>query len=78
MGNRIFYGNYVDGYDVDTTIDYDVELISQEIGFNSVPESESTGAAYTIDTFTSVTDAKLDMDLVKYKSKRGRFFIYRP
>jgi hypothetical protein len=71
MGNRIFYGNYVDGYDVDTTIDYGVELISQEIGFNSVPESESTGAAYTIDTFTSVTDAKLDMDLSNINLKEG-------
>jgi hypothetical protein len=71
IGNRIMYGNYVDGYDIDTVIDYDVELISQEIGFNSVPESESTGAAYTVDTFTSVTDAKLDMDLSNIELKEG-------
>ena len=33
MGNRIFYGNYVDGYDIDTTIDYTLNKVSEDIGF---------------------------------------------
>ena len=32
MGNRLIYGNYVDGYDIDTNIDYDVVGFSEEIG----------------------------------------------
>ena len=37
MGNRIFYGNYVDGYDIDTTIDYTLTKVSEDIGFRSIP-----------------------------------------
>ncbi len=70
MGNRIIYGNYVDGYDIDTTIDYDVELVSQDIGFNEITETESDGV-YTIDSFTTITDSKLDMDLSGVKLKEG-------
>jgi hypothetical protein len=32
MGNRLIYGNYVDGYDIDTNIDYEVVGFSEEIG----------------------------------------------
>jgi len=32
MGNRLMYGNYVDGYDIDTNIDYVVVGFSEEIG----------------------------------------------
>jgi hypothetical protein len=32
MGNRLMYGNYVDGYDIDTNIDYEVVGFSEEIG----------------------------------------------
>ncbi len=71
IGNRIIYGNYTDGYDINTTIDYDIELVSQEIGFNSVPESESQGVSYTIDSSTSITDSKLDMDLSNIDLKEG-------
>jgi len=71
MGNRIIYGNYVDGYDIDTVVDYEVELVSQEVGFNSVSESESDGVAYTIDSSTTITDAKLDMDLSDIELKEG-------
>jgi len=71
MGNRIIYGNYTDGYDIDTAIDYDVELVSQEIGFNAVTETESQGVSYTIDSSTSIADSKLDMDLSNIDLKEG-------
>jgi hypothetical protein len=32
MGNRLIYGNYVDGYDIDTNIDYEIVGFSEEIG----------------------------------------------
>jgi hypothetical protein len=70
MGNRIVYGNYVDGYDIDTVIDYDVELVSQEVGFNEVTETKSDGT-YTIDSSTTITDSKLDMDLSGIEFKQG-------
>ena len=41
MGNRIVYGNYIDGYDIDTVIDYDTELISEFAGTGTIPVTES-------------------------------------
>ncbi|MGA1702534.1 MAG: hypothetical protein ACO372_03005, partial [Methylophilaceae bacterium] len=63
IGNRIMYGNYVDGYDVDTTLDYDLELISEDIGFNSVPESFSDGSNYTSAGGVTIPNSSLDIDL---------------
>jgi len=37
MGNRLMYGNYVDGYDIDTNIDYEVVGFSEEIGDEDLP-----------------------------------------
>lgn len=49
MGNRLVYGNYVDGYDIDTTIDYDLDLVSETIGYLDLPYELGYGADYTID-----------------------------
>lgn len=47
MGNRVFYGNYVDGYDIDTTIDYNLTKVSQDIGFIDLP-SDLSSSNYNI------------------------------
>tara|TARA_R110002167_G_scaffold233626_1_gene438843 strand:+ start:1 stop:5865 length:5865 start_codon:yes stop_codon:yes gene_type:complete len=54
MGNRIMYGNYTDGYDIDTNINYNLSLISELIGDSDLTtthfynqDSKETG--FTID-----------------------------
>lgn len=71
-GNRIMYGNYYDGYDVDTVLDYEVELINEDIGFNPIPESRADGVAYTISGGSvTITDAKIEIDLTDIELKEG-------
>jgi hypothetical protein len=68
MGNRIMYGNYVDGYNLvdkngqDVRFEYSANLISQEINSDTVPSSLDIGV-YTYDVFHTVNDASLIIDL---------------
>ena len=55
MGNRLIYGNYVDGYDIDTTLDYTLDVVSENINFSLVPFDLIDGVNYTIDPGTTVT-----------------------
>jgi hypothetical protein len=54
MGNRLMYGNYVDGYDLidrnkePIKLEYSTEVISKEIGSTQLIDSTSNGE-YTID-----------------------------
>jgi hypothetical protein len=64
MGNRIMYGNYVDGYDIGTNIDYTLSLNSDVVGFTEIDESKNNGIPYTIDTSISVDDSNLSIDLI--------------
>jgi hypothetical protein len=70
MANRIFYGNYVDGYDVDTVIDYDLELISDEVRLQ-VLATESLVSNYTIETNRSIDDSTIYIDLTGIELVRG-------
>lgn len=63
LGNRIFYGNYVDGYNIDEALDYSLELISEDVGLSDITVDESDGDDYEIETTTTITDSKLDLDL---------------
>jgi hypothetical protein len=63
LGNRIFYGNYVDGYNIDESVDYSLDLISEDIGVSDIFADESNGDDYEIDTTTTITDSQLDLDL---------------
>ena len=73
MGNRIIYGNYVDGYDIDTNIDYDLELNSEEIGFSTLDEDRNDGAPYlgyidpvdAVVVNSNVTIDLTDIDLIE-------------
>jgi hypothetical protein len=71
IGNRIMYANYVDGHDVDTVMDYSMDLVSEEIGFDEITEDEDSGTTYTIDTSKTVTDARLLIDLDGIDMKEG-------
>ena len=65
IGNRIMYGNYVDGYDVinpaaRTPINYDLELISESV---TTEDLTATKRDYTYTTpIITVTDGAIDID----------------
>lgn len=67
MGNRLMYGNYVEGYDmVDSngqpvSLEYLPSLVTEEIGTDILGDT-TTAATYGVDGVVSVTDARLDVD----------------
>lgn len=68
MGNRLMYGNYVEGYDLvgadgfPTKLIYTTELLSETIGSRIIPDGTAVGD-YTINGPISVTDAYVTFDL---------------
>ena len=67
MGNRLMYGNYVDGYNIDTNVNYNLELISKVNDENILPATDST-ASFTYSTTVTVdfTDAELTEGKILY------------
>ena len=70
MGNRLVYGNYVDGYDLKdkngslTRLEYQADLLSSEISIDSLSTSLDS-FTFTIDgsvSFGPVPDSKLTID----------------
>ena len=67
MGNRLMYGNYVDGYDVvsdsgkEIYLDYDLDLISETL---QTDEITATGSAvnYSIGATTNIPNSKVTID----------------
>jgi hypothetical protein len=76
MGNRLMYGNYVDGYDIidsngqDVRFDYTAALISEKFTVQELTTSTSSGN-YTIETPLVVPDAILNIDLTGVDLKDG-------
>jgi hypothetical protein len=68
MGNRLMYGNYVEGYDlIDSNgnpikLEYTVELISEDIGLADIT-TENQDGDYTINVPQTITDSVLSIDL---------------
>mgnify|MGYP007042148519 CR=1 FL=1 len=67
MGNRLVYGNYVDGYDLKdrngslTRLEYTADLLSSEISIDSLSTALSS-FTFTIDGSVAVPDSKLTID----------------
>jgi len=67
MGNRLMYGNYVDGYDLidkygqPTKFEYNASLVTEQIGIETLDTSFTTGN-YNIDGANSVGDSVLNID----------------
>jgi len=71
MGNRLIYGNYIEGYNLTSSngepinLDYTTTLVSKPIGLNDVPTALSDGT-YTIDTTAgtqTITNSIITLDL---------------
>jgi uncharacterized protein (TIGR02145 family) len=72
IGNRIMYGNYVDGYDVGG-INYSLDIINTSSSDNSLPVTYSYGATYTIDPGSNknIDRSTLNIDFTGYNLKEG-------
>jgi hypothetical protein len=81
MGNRLMYGNYVDGYNIqdengnEIDIDYDLSLISEDVGFVELPIDLTNGTVYTIDPTTSKTinNSQFNIDLSGISLNSGSY-----
>jgi hypothetical protein len=81
MGNRIMYGNYVDGYDlVDSNkspvnFDFVTSLVSTEFEAVPIPTSTSTGQ-YNIEIPSlSIPDSVINIDLTGVSLKKGNEIV---
>ncbi len=72
MGNRLIYGNYVDGFNItnengqEIALNYSTKLINRNVDFIDLPDATiSNGVNYTIDPTTTVTatNAVAEFDL---------------
>lgn len=76
MGNRLMYGNYVEGYDLldkngnPTRLEYSTSLISTDIGSEEIPTSLSSGN-YSIDTPVVIPDSIVNIDLNGFDLVKG-------
>jgi len=68
MGNRLMYSNYIEGYDLidylgsPVNLEYSTELISSEIGFETLEIKPITGV-YSIDGALTVPDSTIRVEL---------------
>lgn len=67
MGNRLMYGNYIDGYDIvdengaDVYLDYDLSLVTEELSAGEI-EGVLSDNTYSINGNITVTDARATVD----------------
>jgi hypothetical protein len=70
MGNRLMYGNYVDGYDVPTRMDYYTQLEYKEINTLEIPTFLSD-TTYNIDISHTVANSSIHLDLAGFNLVQG-------
>jgi hypothetical protein len=68
MGNRLMYGNYIEGWDLidkngfPTKFEYTTSLITELIGTSDIPDRTSSGS-YDLSSFLNVANSVLYIDL---------------
>lgn len=76
MGNRLMYGNYLEGWDLidknkfSTKFEYNTTLITEEIGVESLNDFTASGS-YNLDSFRNVANSVLYFDLAGQDLKEG-------
>ena len=81
MGNRLMYGNYVDGYNISDSngnpidVNYDLDLMTEVIGFEELPVDLTNGTQYTIDSSNSKTinNSQFNIDLTGISLTSGSY-----
>jgi hypothetical protein len=76
MGNRLVYGNYIDGYDIDTTLDYSLDVVNENINFSLIKYEIVDGLKYTIDPDNEVisNNSTIVLDLTGIELTEGSAF----
>jgi len=78
MGNRLIYGNYVDGYDIDIEngLDYSLNVVNEDINLTFVPYEIVDGVSYTIDPNNTVisNNSAIELDLTGVSLSSGSAF----
>jgi len=79
MGNRLMYGNYVEGYDlIDkngnlTMLEYYLDGVSEEIGLTSLENStEFVSSNYSINGAQIINDSSIEIDLSSIVSPNNK------
>lgn len=62
IGNRIMYGNYVDGHNIDTVLNYSLDIINEDIGLQDIPVDSSDGIAYAATGGGIIQDSAIELD----------------
>lgn len=76
MGNRLMYGNYLEGYDLldrfgnTVKFEYYTTLNTEEIGLNDIPNSLASGN-YAINGAQTISDAVLNVNLAGISLTEG-------
>ena len=79
MGNRLMYGNYVDGYDMidknnnPVKLEYTTDLITEIVGNTNLTDTTSTGA-YSINGPQTISNSVLEVDLSGVTLSEGAAF----
>jgi hypothetical protein len=81
MGNRLMYGNYVDGYNIEDSngntinLDYNLSVLSESTGFSELPVNLDNGVSYTINPSSpkTVTNSRVNIDLSGISLKSGSY-----
>ena len=74
MGNRLMYGNYVEGYDlIDKTgraisLNYETSLVTEIIGDTILPDNTVSGDAYTVNGSVVVPNSVVNIDFTSVES----------
>lgn len=76
MGNRLVFGNYKEGYDIDTDLDYDLELVSEYVGGSSMDVFKDNGSTYLIEGSSETSiDSRFIFDLTGIELSEGSILI---
>lgn len=76
MGNRLMYGNYIEGYDLvdkngfDLKLEYTANLITEPIGENSISE-DTQSSSYSINGAQTIPDSAVFIELAGLSLKAG-------
>ena len=78
MGNRLMYGNYIEGYDLidkfgsPTRLEYNTALISENYGFEDIPTTLYSGTVYAIQSPPqTIANSAVQIDLTGFDLVAG-------
>ncbi len=79
MGNRLMYGNYIDGYNIDTNVNYNLELIAQDVSEGVLGVTDSHEPVFNSTSFTlDFTGQDLTEGMILYVDVKALHYSFEP